>query len=146
MAAAGYTPVQMPAAADLQTALTETQNQLTAVAAADRAYDDAQSALADLRPQADELIRDVMDELRFVLRKRDAASQRRIMRTYGAQFYVRPGEVAEEGDLPAEEGTDLVPEEMALAGEPVLNEFAAVGDTAVNEELVLVPANGSAYN
>ncbi len=74
-------------------------------------------------------------------------SQRRIMRTYGAQFYLRPGELAEEGDLPPDdELSDLVPEEMALAGEPVVNEFATVGDTAVDEGLVLVPVNGSAYN
>ena len=145
--AAGYAPVQIPAATDLQTVLAAAQPQVTAMAAADRAYDEAQAALAALRPQADELIRDVMDELRFVLRKRPAASQRRIMRTYGAQFYLRPGEIAEAGDLLLEEElSDLVPEEMVLAGESGLNEFATVGDTAVTEGLVLAPVNGSAYN
>ena len=44
--------------------------------------------------QADELIGDIMAELRMTLRKMDAASQRRIMRTSGARFeYLRGEEV-----------------------------------------------------
>jgi hypothetical protein len=96
--AAGYPAMTNPSAAELQTILTAAQQEADQVAPADRAYDEAQEAVAALRPQADELIQDVMDELRFNLRKRDAPSQRRIMRTYGASFSYLPGEPSDPDD------------------------------------------------
>jgi len=68
--------------------------------AADRSFDQAQEALADLRTQADQMIADVMAELRFTLRSKDAASQRRIMRTYGATFAYLDGEPRDPDDQP----------------------------------------------
>jgi hypothetical protein len=56
---------------------------------------EAQKAVAALRPRADELIGDVMDDLRYNLRKLDPPTQRRIMRTYGATFVALPGEPAD---------------------------------------------------
>jgi hypothetical protein len=96
--AAGYPAMTNPSAAELQAVLTAAQQEADEVAPADRAHDEAQEAVADLRPQADELIQDVVDELRFNLRKRDAPSQRRIMRTYGASFSYLPGEPADQDD------------------------------------------------
>lgn len=93
---AGYPAMSNPTAAEVQTILTAYQTQAADIAPADRAYDDAQAAVAALRPQTDELIQDVMDQLRFALRKLDGPSQRRIMRSYGAYFRPLPGEVVEE--------------------------------------------------
>jgi len=56
--------------------------------------------LISVRPQADTVIREVMDELRFNLRHMDAPSQRRIMRTYGATFKYLPGEPPNEEPPP----------------------------------------------
>jgi hypothetical protein len=99
--AAGYSAMVNPSIAELQVGLTAAQREADEVAPADRAYDEAQEAVAALRPQADELIQDVMDELRFHLRKRDAPSQRRIMRTYGVSFSYLPGEPADPDDAGA---------------------------------------------
>lgn len=96
--AAGYEAAVCPSAAELQTALTTAQTEIADLPKADRALDDAQAALATLRTQTDVLIQDVVDELRFRLRKLDGPSQRRIMRSYGAQFRTLPGETPEEGE------------------------------------------------
>ena len=45
------------------------------------------------------MISDVMAELRFNLRKKDGSSQRRIMRTYGANFHYLKGEPVDEENL-----------------------------------------------
>ena len=79
------------------TALTAYPTQAGDIAPADRGYDDAQAAVAALRPQADELIQETIDQLRFSLRKMDGPSQRRVMRSYGAVFRPLPGETPEEG-------------------------------------------------
>ena len=80
---------------------------------ADRAYDEAQEAVAALRGQADELIAEVMDELRFNLRRKDAPSQRRVMRTYGANFSYLKGEPRDADDVA--QGAVVAAEEEASA-------------------------------
>jgi hypothetical protein len=46
----------------------------------------------------------VVEQLRFNLRKKDAPSQRRVMRTYGARFRYLSGEPVDPDDpLPGEE-------------------------------------------
>ncbi len=45
--------------------------------------------------QADELIQEVIEQLRFVFRRLDGPSHRRIMRSYGAFFRMLPGEKPE---------------------------------------------------
>jgi len=62
------------------------------VAVADRDYDIAQEVVASSRTVAEDFIQEVMDELRFALRKKDASSQRRIMRSYGATYTFVEGE------------------------------------------------------
>lgn len=94
--AAGHPLMVNPSAAEVAVVRTAAQTEFDQVAPADRTYDDAQAATEALRPRADELIQEVMDTLRFTLRKLDRPSQRRIMRTYGATFVPLPGEPDEE--------------------------------------------------
>ncbi|MCB8982333.1 MAG: hypothetical protein H6659_00750 [Ardenticatenaceae bacterium] len=84
--AAGYPPMSNPSAAELTAVLETAQTAVSRVTTADRAYDQAQEALAAQRAQADRLIAEMMTELRFALRRHDAPSQRRILRNYGATF------------------------------------------------------------
>ena len=84
-----------PSAAELDAVLATAQTEVDEVAPADRQYDEAQEAAATLRPRADELILEVMDALRYTLRKKSAPSQRRIMRSYGATYTYLKGETIE---------------------------------------------------
>lgn len=104
---AGYPAMLNPAADELQTVLDKAGQELGDVAGVDREYDAAQEALAELRPGADEIINEILAELRFNLRKKDAASQRRIMRTYGATYKYLKGEPLEEDEIPAEEVVEI---------------------------------------
>ena len=137
---AGLNPVINPAAANLQTALTAALAQDTAVQEAERLYDNAQAALAELRQAANRLIHKVVYELRFNLHDQSAASRRRVMRSYGVEFTPSPGEEAEpeDGDLP--------PESEVLA-ETIMTEISenGVNEYAMDDTAVLVPAgtNGS---
>ena len=99
---AGYPPMVNPSAAEVAQVLEAARREADDVARADRAYDQAQEAVARLRIRADELIQEVMAELRFALRRRDPASRRRIMRTYGARFYYLRGEPRDPDDPPEE--------------------------------------------
>jgi hypothetical protein len=72
--AAGFPAMANPSAAELEVVLKTAQSESDDVAMADRAYDAAQEAVAALRAQADELVSEVMAELRFNLRKHDAPS------------------------------------------------------------------------
>jgi len=91
----GFDAMVNPSAAELDAVRSTAQTEVDEVSPADRAYDQAQEAAATLRPQADELIQEVMDSLRYTLRKKDAPSQRRIMRSYGATFTYLKGETIE---------------------------------------------------
>ncbi len=88
----GYPEVQNPNADELDQQLQATKTELDEVASADREYDIEQEGLAELRSKANELIKEVMDELRFNLRKKDDSGQRRIMRSYGATYRYLQGE------------------------------------------------------
>jgi hypothetical protein len=76
--------------------LTAAQSEQNDIAGADRTYDQAQETLASLCIQADGLIQETVDELRFNLRKKDAPSQRRIIRTYGGSYSYLSGEPLDE--------------------------------------------------
>ncbi len=99
--AAGYPAMINPSAAELETMLDAAQSESNDVAMADRTYDAAQEAVAALRVRADELIAEVVAELRFNLRKKDAPSMRRVMSTYGAAFGYLKGEPVDEGVIVA---------------------------------------------
>jgi hypothetical protein len=84
--AAGYPAMSNPSAADVAAQLTLARAEFHQVGGTDRAYDTAQETVATLRLQVDAMIQEIMAQLRFNLRKKDEASQRRIMRSYGAKF------------------------------------------------------------
>jgi hypothetical protein len=96
--AAGYEPIANPSAAQIQIKLEAAQKEAEEVAMRDRDLDEAQQVVADSRPRAEALIYEVMDQLRFNLRKLDAPSQRRIMRSYGATFTYAAGEPVDADD------------------------------------------------
>ncbi len=93
--AAGFPAMINPSAAELKARIDNARTEADDVAGADRAYDKAQEAAAELREQADDLIDDIAAELRFNLRKKDPASRRRIMRTYGVKYRYLKGELVE---------------------------------------------------
>lgn len=83
---AGFDPIVNPSADELQIALDAAKKESEEVAPADRNYDIAEEEVSNLRPEADSLIEDVIDELKFNLRKRDGGSQRRIIQSYGVEI------------------------------------------------------------
>jgi hypothetical protein len=84
-----------PSAAEVNMQLTAAQTEANEVSEADRRHDEALEVADGFVEQVDEIIEDVMAELRFNLRKMDYPSQRRIQRTYGARFRALPGEPSE---------------------------------------------------
>lgn len=96
--AAGYAPMSDPSVAELREILDVAELEVADVTKSDREYDLAQAVAAELRPQADGLITEVMDELRYRLRKLDGGSNRRIMRTYGANYRYLQGEPVDEDE------------------------------------------------
>lgn len=97
--AAGYAAMAEPTAVELQAALDASLAEAGDVLQADRKYDQAQAELATYRATADALIKELRDVVTFGTRKMDAPSQRRILRSYGAQYRYLPGEPVDEGDV-----------------------------------------------
>ena len=98
----GYEAMENPSTKELEKLLEICETESSDVSVADRNYDLAQKEVAELRQEADALIEEIMAELRFNLRKLEPASQRRIMRSYGATFKSLPGEPAN-GEIPPQE-------------------------------------------
>ena len=96
--AAGYAPVLSPTAAELQAVYDDAIAQVGDVPQADKAYDDAQAAIAGLRPQADKLIKAVRAAILYGTYEMDTSSQRRVLRNYGARYYYAPSESVDDGD------------------------------------------------
>lgn len=90
--AAGYPAMANPSVAELTPVLTNAKTQAADIPQADRNYDDAQAAVAAQRPQADLLIEDIRADLISSLRRQEAPSQRRVMRSYGLTFVSLAGE------------------------------------------------------
>jgi hypothetical protein len=99
--AAGYPPMINPSAAEVAAQLVMARAEAGQVGGTDRVYDQAQEAVAALRPEADTLIQEIADQLRFNLRKKDEPSQRRIMRSYGAHFTYASGETPDPEEVAA---------------------------------------------
>lgn len=97
---AGFEPMSNPSAAQLSEVVKRARKELSDVAGADRKYDQAQDIVSGLRSGADELVDEVVAELKFNLRKMDDPSRRRIMRTYGVQYRYLKGE-PQDTDEPA---------------------------------------------
>ena len=101
--AAGYPAMSNPSAVELTAVLATTRLEAEEANTADRTYDEAEEKLAVLRVQADQAIEDIMAELRFTLRRKDAPSQRRVMRSYGASYTYLEGEPLDVDDQPEKE-------------------------------------------
>ncbi len=100
----GYPAMVSPTSAEIQALVDKALLESNEAVAADREYDTAQAAMEPLRTSAGELFKDVYAELQFNLRKLDAPSQRRIIKTYGFRYYYQPGEPVEpETEAPAPE-------------------------------------------
>lgn len=111
---AGFPPADLPSIAQVQVALMALRQSTADLQMADRALDLAQANIAALRPNADAAINQVMDELRYNLRHLEASSQRRIARTYGAEYGYRSGEQEDPPEEPLPAAGESPPE-----GEPV---------------------------
>ena len=94
----GHPVVTCPSPDEIVKVLRKAEKEYEEVASADRSYDEAQAGIADMRKKADELIDDIMAELRFSLRKLETPSQRRIMRSYGARYKYLKGEKVDPDD------------------------------------------------
>ncbi|MBN1669137.1 MAG: hypothetical protein JW862_18730 [Anaerolineales bacterium] len=111
---AGFPPADLPTIAQVQVALTALRQSTADLQMADRALDLAQANIAALRPAADAAIAQVMDELRYNLRDMEPSSQRRVARTYGAEYSYRPDEVEDPVEDPLPPAGESLPE-----GEPL---------------------------
>ncbi len=100
----GFPAIACPSALELQAVLDSAKSERDDIPMADKKYDNAQAAVAALRPRADELIRDVRDVVQFAVRKMDAPSQRRTLRNYGARYYYLAGEKMDDGEKTAVDG------------------------------------------
>ncbi|MFW5775444.1 MAG: hypothetical protein ACOCW2_04060 [Chitinivibrionales bacterium] len=98
VAAKGHPVFACPTPDEVEVKLNIAEKEHGEVAEADREHDEAEAEIGRLREKAEGIIRDIMDELRFNLRKLDEPSQRRIQRTYGAQFRYLTGEPVDDGD------------------------------------------------
>ena len=94
----GYTAMSNPSAAELQVVVAQAEKEFGDVPMADREIDLLQQQLADLRPQADKLIRALNAQLEAALYDLSDESLRRVKRSYGFEFYTRPGEAVESPD------------------------------------------------
>ena len=94
----GLPPMANPSAAEVAAELAAARTQADDVPAADRAYDEAQAAVAARRPEADQIADDVMADLRSEFRRLDAPSLRRVQRAHGATFATLLGEPEDGGD------------------------------------------------
>lgn len=99
-AAGGFERLLCPNQAEIQAAYTAAETLFEKVPSADRAYDMAQKAVADLRPQVDEVLADIVRDMRYNISraKMDKESERRIMRGYGFEFITRTSTPAEAVD------------------------------------------------
>lgn len=84
--AQGYAPLANPSAAEIAAKLAQTEKETPEVDVADRAWDEAQAAVARGRAIGLGLVKEAWTQIRFNLRRQSNESVRRVMRLYGAQF------------------------------------------------------------
>ena len=91
-----------PSAAELQVVVASAEKELGDVPLADREIEVLQLELAALRPQADKLIKALNAQLEASLYELPDEGLRRVKRSYGFEFYTRPGEPVESTEDTAE--------------------------------------------
>lgn len=134
---AGYPPVTNPRTGQLQTALDLAQAELAQNHVVQQNYYAAQDALWSRRIEADGLIRDVLAELRYVLRQETAVRREQIMQLYGVAYESGPDLLPEDGEFPVEGAAEEIVTETAVMLEP---EVVGWDDPALAE----VNGNGTA--
>lgn len=94
-------PMAMPAASAVAAALQSYHEKLEAQTEAKDQLEAEQADVIDLRAEADQVIRDVWDEIEFALRQLEAPTLRRRAREWGVVYAQRPGEPEESsGETP----------------------------------------------
>lgn len=88
---AGGAPMAMPSAAEVEAKLNGLTPLLDTLTTLKDNYDNKQEDVQEMRPEADDLISDIWDEVLFAFRKDSAASLRRKAREYGVVY--RPNAV-----------------------------------------------------
>ncbi len=85
---AGYAPLLDPSAAEITTLYNTAQTTHDAIRPADKAYDKAQTAVAAVRDDVDDVLAKVVRDMRYHLSVAgmDKESERRVMRGYGFTF------------------------------------------------------------
>lgn len=96
----GEPAMAMPSAADVGAALNAYQTQLALQTEAKDALEAEQSDVTALRADADQVIKDVWDEVEFALRQLEAPTLRRRAREWGIFYALRPGEPEEPATEP----------------------------------------------
>ncbi len=93
----GYAPISQPTALELAAVRDAARAETDDSPSADALYDEAQTAVAALRPEADRLIKEARDYILFSARNMDAPGQRRVLRNHGARYYYDVGEPIDDG-------------------------------------------------
>ena len=100
--AQGYDPVLNPSAEELKQYRDIAKKEADEAREAVAAYNEAQDKISEIRPQVNQLIRDVIDEMKFFLRRKDAVTRRKIMGSYGFSFKYMEGETRDPEETPDE--------------------------------------------
>jgi hypothetical protein len=93
--AMGFPAMVNPSAAEVQAKLTDAVRERGEVTPVDRDLQGIREQLRALRPQAQVVVDELVDELRHNTRRLEAATAREIMRSYGLSFESLPGEAPE---------------------------------------------------
>ena len=93
--AMGFPAMVNPSVAELQAKLTDAIRERGEVTPVDRDLQALLEKLRALRPQAQVVVDDLVDELRHSTRRLEAGTAREVMRSYGLSYETLPGETPE---------------------------------------------------
>jgi hypothetical protein len=106
--AAGYPAMANPSAGEVSQKLQAAKLESGQITPKEREEEEVLELVRAQRPAAIERVDDVLDELRYVLRKMEPGTARNIMRSYGVEFEFLPGETPDE-EPPANGGGGETP-------------------------------------
>ena len=104
-----HNPMSNPAIGDVELAYNEFIDMRGLQTKKIEDYYKEQNDVAGLRPEADELVKDIWDEVEHTFRKLDPPSKRRRAREYGVVYVTLPGETPDEVQEPASQGAQEPP-------------------------------------
>lgn len=100
-------PMQNPDISEVQTVYDDFKTKALKQSGKKDKYDKEQEDVEEERPEADDIVIDIWDEVEFTYRKDKPSSKRRKCREYGVVYVSRPGEEPEEGVLTPYEAEQL---------------------------------------